>query len=117
MEVGSRGGVVDKSGDVPASPGGVIYEFDNDSVSPGLVEEGEGTIELGYNHQIFFNHKSRNQAIDKLPDWMSKGKTSHDMTNRKKRTTLEMNKDNLNDQSIKGYYDMQYSTAWKEATI
>ena len=39
------------------------------------------------------------------------------MTKRKKRTTLDMNRDNFNDQAIKGYYDTQYSTAWKAATI
>ena len=48
---------------------------------------------------------------------MSKGKTSYAMTKRKKRTTLDMNRDNFNDQAIKGYYDTRYSTAWKAATI
>ena len=52
--------------------------------------------------------KSQNQAIAKLPDWMSRGENSDAMTKRKKRATLEMNRENFNDQSIKGYYDMQY---------
>ena len=42
--------------------------------------------------------KARNQAIGKLPDWMSKGKTSDDMTKRKKRTTLDMDREIFNDQ-------------------
>ena len=46
--------------------------------------------------------KARNQAIDKLPDWMSKGKTSDAMTKRNKRTTLEINRGNFNEQAIKG---------------
>ena len=50
--------------------------------------------------------KSLKQEIDKLPDLMSKGKTSDAMTKQKKRTTLEMNRDNFNDQAIKCYYDM-----------
>ena len=45
--------------------------------------------------------KSRKQTIDKIPDWMSKGETSYAMTKRKKRTTLEMDRDNFNDQAIK----------------
>ena len=49
--------------------------------------------------------KARKQAVEKLPDWMSKGKTSYAMTKRNKRTTLEMNRENFNDQFIKGYYD------------
>ena len=48
---------------------------------------------------------------------MSKGKTSYDITKRKIRTTLDMNGDNFNDQSIKGYYNPRYYTAWKAATI
>ena len=48
---------------------------------------------------------------------MSKGKTSYAMTKRKKRTTLETNRENFNDQAIKGYYDTRYSTAWKAVTI
>ena len=52
--------------------------------------------------------KERNQAIDKLSDWISKGKTSDAMTKRKQRTTLEMNRENFNDQAIKCYYDTQY---------
>ena len=47
LEVGSRGGVVDKSGEGTASPGGVVDESGNGSVSPGVVEEGEVTRELG----------------------------------------------------------------------
>ena len=43
LEVGSRGGAVDKSGEGTAFPGGVVDESDNVSVSPGVVEEGEGT--------------------------------------------------------------------------
>ena len=61
--------------------------------------------------------KARKQAIDRLPDWMSKGKTSYAMTNLKKRTTLAINRENFNNQSIKGYYDTQYSTSWKATTI
>ena len=48
---------------------------------------------------------------------MSKGKISYATTKRKKRTTLYMNRENLNDQAIKGYYETRYSTAWKAATI
>ena len=47
MEVGSWGGVVDKFGDGKPSNGGVVYKSGNGSVSPGVVEEGEGTEELG----------------------------------------------------------------------
>ena len=43
LEVGSRGGVVDKSGEGTASPGSVVDEFGNGSMSPVVVEEGEGT--------------------------------------------------------------------------
>ena len=39
------------------------------------------------------------------------------MTKCNKRTALEMNRDNFYDQAIKGYYDKQYSMAWKAATI
>ena len=46
--------------------------------------------------------KSQKHAIEKLPDWMSKRKTSYAMTKRKKGTTLEMNMNNFNDQYIKG---------------
>ena len=49
LEVGSRGGVVDKSGEGTASPGDVVDESDDGSVLPGAVEEGEGTRELGDN--------------------------------------------------------------------
>ena len=61
--------------------------------------------------------KARNKSIEKLPYWMSKGKTSYDMTKRKKRKKLDMNRENLNDQSIKCYNDTQYSSACNEATI
>ena len=44
LEVGSRGGVVDKSGEGMASPGGVVGKSGDGSMSPGVVEEGEGTI-------------------------------------------------------------------------
>ena len=47
LEVGSRCGVVDKSGEGTASPGSVVEKYGNGSVLPGVVEEGEGTIELG----------------------------------------------------------------------
>ena len=60
--------------------------------------------------------ESREQEIYKLPAWMSKGKTSDAMTKCKKITTLEMNRENFNDQAIKGYYYAQYSTAWKADT-
>ena len=49
--------------------------------------------------------KSLKQAIEKLPDLMSKGKTSDAMTKYKKRTILDMNGEIFNDQAIKGYYD------------
>ena len=39
------------------------------------------------------------------------------MTNIRKITTLDMNRENFNDQAIKGYYDTRYSTVWKAATI
>ena len=45
------------------------------------------------------------------------GEASYSITKSKKITTLEINRDNFNDQDIKGYYDTRYSTAWKEATI
>ena len=48
---------------------------------------------------------------------MSKGKTSYDLTKRKEITSLDINREIFNDQAIKGYYDTQYSTAWKAATI
>ena len=47
LEVGSRGGVVDKSGEGTASPGSVVDTSGDGSVSPGGAEEGEGTRELG----------------------------------------------------------------------
>ena len=43
LEVGSWGGVVDKSEEGTASPGGVFDKSGNGSVLPGVVEEGEGT--------------------------------------------------------------------------
>ena len=43
LEVGSRGVVVDKSGEGTASTGNVFDKSRNGSVSPGVVEEGEGT--------------------------------------------------------------------------
>ena len=46
FEVGSRGGVVDKSGEGTEYPGSIFEESSNGSVSPGVVEEGEGTREL-----------------------------------------------------------------------
>ena len=42
LEVGSRGGVIDKSWEGTASPGGVVDESGNGSASQGVVEEGEG---------------------------------------------------------------------------
>ena len=47
LEVGSWDCVVDKSVEGTASPGGVVDEFGNGSVSTGVVEEGEVTRELG----------------------------------------------------------------------
>ena len=47
LEIGSQGGVVDKSGEGTASPGGVVGKYGDGSVSPGAVEEGEDTRELG----------------------------------------------------------------------
>ena len=43
LEVGSWGGVVDKSGEGMESPGGVVDKYGNGSVSPDVVEDGEGT--------------------------------------------------------------------------
>ena len=40
LEVGSRGVVVDKSGEGTASHGGVVDKSGNGSVSPGVVEDG-----------------------------------------------------------------------------
>ena len=37
--------------------------------------------------------KARDAALDTLPDWMNKEKTENVMLKRKKRTTLEMNRD------------------------
>ena len=42
LEVGSWGGVVDKSGEGAAYPGGVVEKSGNGSVSSGVAEEGEG---------------------------------------------------------------------------
>ena len=47
LELGSRGGVVDKSGEGKVYMGGVVDKYGNGSVSPSVVEEGEGTRELG----------------------------------------------------------------------
>ena len=47
FDVGSRGGIVDKSGEGTASTGGVVDESVDGSVSPGVIEEGEGTRESG----------------------------------------------------------------------
>ena len=43
LEVGSQGGVVDKSVEGTESPSSVVDKSDDSSVSPGVVEEGEGT--------------------------------------------------------------------------
>ena len=40
LEVGSWGGVVDRSGEGTVSTGGVVDESGNGSVSPCVVEEG-----------------------------------------------------------------------------
>ena len=40
LEVGSRGGVVDKLGEGTTYPGGVVDKSGNVSVLPGVVEEG-----------------------------------------------------------------------------
>ena len=61
--------------------------------------------------------KAQKQAIGKISDWISKGKTSYSMTKRNKITTLEMNRDHLNNHAIKFYYDTQYLTDWKASTI
>ena len=47
LEVGSRGGVFDKSGEGTAYPGGVVEKYGYGSVSPSVVEEGEGMRESG----------------------------------------------------------------------
>ena len=47
LEVGSRGGAVDKLGEGTAYPGGVVEKYGYGSVSPSVVEEGEGTRESG----------------------------------------------------------------------
>ena len=39
--------LINRGGEGTASPGGVVEEYGNDSASPGAVEEGEGTRELG----------------------------------------------------------------------
>mmetsp|Transcript_20094 Transcript_20094/g.43620 ORF Transcript_20094/g.43620 Transcript_20094/m.43620 type:complete len:220 (-) Transcript_20094:521-1180(-) len=60
--------------------------------------------------------KARDAALDILPDWMSKSKTENAMLKRKKRTTLEMNRDNFDKNAVESYYDNRYKKVWKEAT-
>ena len=101
------------------TPGDTEPSLDSSTTPPGDAvpyPDLSTTPPRDPNSKYYSITKAQNQAIDKLPDWMSKGKTSDAMTKRKKRTALDMNRENLNDQSIKGYYDTRYSTAWKEST-
>jgi hypothetical protein len=60
--------------------------------------------------------KAREAALESIPAWMDKKKTSSTMSKRKKRTTLEMNRDNFDKGAIDTYYHNRYKKAWKAAT-
>ena len=70
----------------------------------------------GIDSEICIVTKAREDALDKIPAWLDRGKTASTLSKRKKRPTAEVNWDNFTERAENNYHEEKCKGVWKDAT-
>ena len=83
------------------------------TVTPGTAPGSRKSCGID---EICIVTKAREDALDKIPAWLDRGKTASTLSKRKKRPTAEVNRDNFTERAENDYRDEKFKGVWKDAT-
>ena len=82
----------------------------------GSQKSPKQNVSCGIDSEICIVKKTKADALDKIPGWLDRGKTSSTLSKRKKRPTAEVNRDNFTGRVENDYRTEKFKGVWKDAT-
>ena len=82
----------------------------------GSRKSPKQNVSRGIDSEICIVKKAREDALDKIPGWLDRAKTSSTLSKRKKRPTAEVNRDNFTERAENDYREEKFKGVWKDAT-